>query len=978
MPEDRSFGAALDAIDEATELGDAAQARALLASAGDRWQERVPAALLTVRSAFLPDPDVSLSDLRYAVATIAAAGMPHEAAVGEGALGAIAMTCGHPLEAVAAYGRAAERFTETGDRDSAWRSTLNRAAALISLARYRDALAALTGLETEIAADASLPEAQRRLLTALASSNTAAAELALGKTTAAERSLNRAARLYQELGMPLRAGTVLFNQAFSASSSDRPELAQALYQQAAEVFDSAGDGSAAIAALRGAGTAAARLGRLEDAEAAHIEVLRRVRRTGNRREALRTVIGLSAVRAERDPRAALELLTREVTPDDLRDPALTEEIADSWRNRGVLASRLGDHEDARAAFDEAERLFTGMGLPIRSAEARMGRAVALHDAGQYRRAVAVAREALAAGRASGLSGVGLAHLLTNVAAFTLRAFATEGARASVGRDEAAEALQCALEAVAAVEEYRYSLRHVSHREHVLDGPDRTVYATAVAAARAAEADEDLAAIVEMTRTHAIAERDLTGSRSSPAGNSLREVGDAGGLDSLAAARTLPLRRAAPLVGRAGGRAVGPRGEPVVLADLAVAVGGSGAWWVTTWVDREQVTAAALGPERTEVCQGPLDVDAYLAWLSCLGVVYPVDEEIAQLGRGAPADVAGFRTAAGPLLADPAVLERWGRRLSPSQRDAVLAHPAVTMARHDGEAHLLWRLARTLLPPRLRESLLAGHTPERRPVLAVAPVPAMGRLPWHLLPLLPPQVGEESDVPRLADVADVVHVPPAAFTAGCPPAGHGDGDVLAVVDPLDDLPAARQHAYHGDRVLAGSWLGDPARRATAEAVVAALAERTPRAMVVAAHFDEPAPQDPAESGMVLSGPDGAAVLSARELLSSGVRGPDVVVLLGCESLGVATGSEWTGLALGLLWSGTSRVIGSLWPTLDDEPTTQVENELVRHVLTDPVQGHSRFLAAQLDRWRHRPDDPTSRPYRWAAYAQVRARMDRERT
>lgn len=44
---------------------------------------------------------------------------------------------------------------------------------------------------------------------------------------------------------------------------------------------------------------------------------------------LRTVIGLSAVRTERDPGAALALLTQKVTPGGLRDPALVEEVTEA-------------------------------------------------------------------------------------------------------------------------------------------------------------------------------------------------------------------------------------------------------------------------------------------------------------------------------------------------------------------------------------------------------------------------------------------------------------------------------------------------------------------------------------------------------------------------------------------------------------------------------------------------------------------------
>jgi hypothetical protein len=496
---------------------------------------------------------------------------------------------------------------------------------------------------------------------------------------------------------------------------------------------------------------------------------------------------------------------------------------------------------------------------------------------------------------------------------------------------------------------------------VLSGQERTIYATAIEAALASDDADLAAALIELTRTHAV-----------PA----PEIGADRGLGLLDAGAPFPLAAPRAITARSGSTAAGDQRQGlVVLRDLATAVGGHGLWWVNTWIDRNRAVVAALGSQRTLVSDTVVDTDAYLALSACLGTVFPVDAQIADQGRGDPRDVASYRTAVGVLLADEVLRERWARRLSAAQRQAVDEHPIAALAREEGEARLLWRLSQFLLPERLRRHLLHTCGKTDRQILAIAPVPAAGRVPWALLPLRAPGDGEGPATPRVADAADVIHVAPAMFTAAtaqAPAPNAGSGDVLVVADPLGDLPAARAHITSAGRVLGGHWLNDPDRLATPDRVLRELRRQRPGLLILAAHLDEPSDENPSDAGVLLAGPRGGeAVLTARDLAGARTTAPPTSVLLGCESLGVSTGAEWTSLALALLRAGGTRVVGTVWPTLDDPAATEVEHLLVRHLIDDPAHGHAAFLRDRLAAWRDQPGSG-AHPYHWAGFAEVRGR------
>jgi CHAT domain len=403
--------------------------------------------------------------------------------------------------------------------------------------------------------------------------------------------------------------------------------------------------------------------------------------------------------------------------------------------------------------------------------------------------------------------------------------------------------------------------------------------------------------------------------------------------------------------------------------------GQRVWWLNSWMDRNTVVTAATGPDHTIVHRAVVEVDAHLAWLACLGVVYPLDRRVAGGNEETAAMLAGYRTAIGPLLGDADLAGVYAEWLTSQQRHGITGHPAVRLAAEEGESQLLWRLSQQFLAPELRNHLLGQIHAGQRMLLAVDPVPALGRLPWGLLPLAAPSGGEDLDVPRVLDGADVVYTPPATFLASLDPAPiqpKRTGTVLLVADSLGDLTTARSYHVPGGEVLGGWWTGDPARVGDAPRVLAKLADDCPATLIVVGHVRGGA--DPPDAAMVMAPTrpgESPTELTARDLYQAR-SAPRACVLLGCDSIGAAVGFEWTGLAQGLLWAGARHVTGTLWPTLDDAVTAEVEQSLILDVADDGLGGTWKHAVRFLRAWREAPDRSANRPYRWATYGLVGGR------
>ncbi|SRR5579859_421583 len=939
----------LEAVDEATERGDAESARQMLQQGESLVRSSLDRALVDVRWAFLPGwSEVGDAELDRALLVLSEYGEDAELARAYGAIGSLRMDREDPVGAAEVYLRAEQSYARLGDHSGILRSRLNRSAAIMSAGRLREA-ATLLGQIEEDARRSRLPD--RDLIRALAATNLAAAALSLQQTAEADLALRRARRLYSELGMPLRAATAVFNQAFQASHLGDFEVALILYGEAEELLRQGGDQAVAMMARRGQGAMLARLGRREEALTAYREALSYFDRAGLLREGLRTATGLAALYAEAEPDRAVALISDRLTDQVRSDRASQPDVAEALRNLGNLASAAGHRDEAWRAYQDATKIWRAAGRPAEVAMLLANQAVLADTMGHSDDAVELGESALSAFREAGMSGLELAHAQANLAV-AIRHAAAQGAGQGQGRQR--EALGLALTAVAEVDRHRYGLVAAEHRTGILDDRERTVYTTAVDTALWSGDLDALAGVMEAARAHGIPDPAQQG----PPGLS----------------RWLQGMPFALLNPAEEGEAIPPRQRVTQIRQRFQRPGGRDTWWVTGWIDRRLITVAALGSATTLAHRQPLDIDAYLALQACLGVTFRVDKENASRRRGSLPHIVRYRAAVGPLLGDPVVAADSAQWLSEAERAAIRDHPVTVMANELGETGLLWRLAQQVLPEALRSALLDRVTSGDRATLEVAPIGLIGHVPWGLLPLREPADREDVSTPRVFDAADIVYTPPVSFllaTGRSRPNSDGAG-TMVVADPLSDLPHARAHARPGARILGGAWLGDPARLATRARLLDALARGPrPAVVVIAAHVDRSGSEDLADAAILLAAEDGGEdPLTARTIYREMKGSPSTCLLFGCESLGIATGYEWTGLAMAMLWAGTRQVTGALWPTLDDPATTACERRLVDAMVADPWGGYATYLADSAQAWRQNPGLPENRPYRWAGYGLVR--------
>jgi tetratricopeptide (TPR) repeat protein len=179
----------LNAVDDATEERDMETARRLLRRARTLARSSLEVALIDVRWAFVPDGRTAVDEkaLEQALTVLSDHGEHEELARAYGAIGSLHMDREDPAGAADAYLLAEHAFEEIGDQSGVMRSQLNRAAALMSANRPRDAIALLDLIEDN---------AKRRSPPTLAQ---------LGKRDDAAAAYRAALRYFDQAGLRLAA-----------------------------------------------------------------------------------------------------------------------------------------------------------------------------------------------------------------------------------------------------------------------------------------------------------------------------------------------------------------------------------------------------------------------------------------------------------------------------------------------------------------------------------------------------------------------------------------------------------------------------------------------------------------------------------------------------------------------------------------------------------------------------------------------------
>lgn len=382
-------------------------------------------------------------------------------------------------------------------------------------------------------------------------------------------------------------------------------------------------------------------------------------------------------------------------------------------------------------------------------------------------------------------------------------------------------------------------------------------------------------------------------------------------------------------------------------DLAVAAhesGGPDAWWLSYWATENRLYWGLLPPNGLPA-SGAIRLD-------------PGSE-----ARAALDDLA----AALPMLlpGEEPDSDAWWWRLEMS--------PFFGDTDRSREAELAERLGGSLLPPQLRESLCRSVQEGSRLSLVISPCADLAHVPWCLLGL--GEAAPRRDR-RLHDAADWRLAPSVALLEvlrqrPAPPASHPVA--TAVLDPLSDLPAARDIAgilpAHVQVLGGRTWSDD---LATVDRFSERMTEVSRAStLVIASHCTGPGDES-SGGGLALldADTDQPYILTPAELLL-GSRDrpppslPSRVVLAACDSAGVAaigTG-EWLSIGPAALFAGADVVAATQFPIPD---SSVVETAIVEAIpsgrtLADIV--HS-IVQAELDRWRA---GGRSTPLEWAAFA-----------
>lgn len=744
--------------------------------------------------------------------------------------------------------------------------------------------------------------------------------------------LDEAESLAHRIGDGRRLGTVLINKAAWRSRQHDLAAARTLYADAARAYRAANADPADIAsAIRGEAATLAAAGRLTDALDLYREARELFTAAGRIDEARQTDIG--AVMARHS-------LGQPVPADEIED--MTGWLRDMPSlQQGMLALNLANICQGQQLLAletrlrrRAKRAFLAAGAPAEAARVDLGRAVALRRRGRLAEAMSVIEQARAVLEAEN-RWLSVAHADHNLA-LVLEEMADTQRRPRAGlRDQAADR---ALSAVTALDRYRHALPTAADRRALGRRTYPGMFAIALRTALLAGRNDVAAAVVERARMQPVlAEPDRPGRFADPA----------------------------PIAATRNSQPVGGRGRRVILADEARRLCGPHAAWAGWWTDGRGLVATHIrGTEITSLAR-QLDTAALDRLHTAIAVVGQADMHAADGDPATAARLALWRTARGPLLADPTLASRIEHDLRSEVIRDLRRRTAIDEIAGLTAAELLWPLTRMLFDDQLLDDLRLSREPAERTALAIAAPPALGRLPWAALPLNDPASPSAPAAPRyLVEQADLVLAVPASLslTLRRRATERASDQVLLIVDPTDDLPHARRLSLPDAEVLRGS------QRATREQVRAALARR-PGVAAISSHVRPGSNDDPAASAIILPDNQGRpTAMTVRDL--GDVTAPPVCLLLGCDGAGTATGAEWTGVATGLLWAGASWVVTSTAPVVEDAVSVEVDAAVLDSVVAHgPLEGVWTWQRRCALTHRTGRKDPQAAPYRWAGFVAI---------
>lgn len=506
-------------------------------------------------------------------------------------------------------------------------------------------------------------------------------------------------------------------------------------------------------------------------------------------------------------------------------------------------------------------------------------------------------------------------------------------------EHTATGLREAVSGLAALEAFRYQLSASAHR-HAWARAHEVDFHTAFMLAGLAGDLRLLAELVETARAQALPGgespqdemvADLTAELSPMAFRNV-PAPQADRATALAALGDLSLGPG-PAISIGGRSELGRAGSvlrPVVeLEQTLLTAAGADAWWWGTWLCRDTLVYAVVGPG------GMLDAGIQIDTAQLRRLIGELREALPNCLPRETEQQGVSRALHGPLAADPSV-----------------------------ESDFAERLGSELIPSVLREEL-AARGPTNPLPLAIAPAPVLGRVPWALLGL---------NGRRLVDVAAPRVVPSITLMRSvCSRTRHARGRrqvQLVVADPTDDLHQAREL-----RTALTAATNLQPWQATRDNVVAALPKDVGRhgIFVYSGHVSKSDPAAPASAALRLGHDpdDPQSWLEAKDFLHATSPGMwDRVLLSGCSSAGAEASAEWLGLAPAMLWAGADTVFATTWDLLDSVDTTALELAMIEALRgDDPVRELADIQRAHLDQWRGSNAETACPPVIFGAFAGV---------
>jgi hypothetical protein len=302
---------------------------------------------------------------------------------------------------------------------------------------------------------------------------------------------------------------------------------------------------------------------------------------------------------------------------------------------------------------------------------------------------------------------------------------------------------------------------------------------------------------------------------------------------------------------------------------------------------------------------------------------------------------------------------------------VLSGPLGRPGEPGGELRLLADIADVFLPEPLRRGLAAEAVAGRK--LVVSLPAGLSHLPVAWLPL-----SVDPDV-RVVERAAVVHVPGWAVVERCLDRPR------TPVDAPRPVRAAIVNAGGATDITtlavpppgAAHTTARPLSKADVSALLTALSDRRDWLLYLVGHVVGE-PGNAGLHGLEVAGAGLDGVLMIRDLVSGAFPVPSRAVVVGCDSMGMATGAsadrggaltnEWLGFSAAMMLAGADDICCTAYPVYENRTFLRLAHQLAQRLTTAPdaARAVAEVQRERLARWR---ETGAGLPVLWQSFVYI---------